>query len=156
MSDSHDATSLTAQIVAAYLGNNTVPAAEVPAVISSVYSAITNVSRPQVSEVSVEKLTPAVPIKRSVKPDHIVCLECGKQNKMLKRHLAAEHSLTPGEYRKKWGLPPEYPMTAPEYAAQRSALAKNSGLGTQRREQSAEPAPAPAPAPTKGRRKKAG
>ena len=156
MSDTPNTTALTAQIVAAYLGNNTVALSDVPAVINSVYSAITKAGSSQPSGSETEKLVPAVPVKKSVRPDHIVCLECGKKNKMLKRHLASEHDLTPADYRNKWNLPAEYPMTAPEYAAQRSELAKSSGLGTQRRSKSIEPAePAPpAPTATRGRRKK--
>ncbi|HYG90795.1 MAG TPA: MucR family transcriptional regulator, partial [Azospirillum sp.] len=99
MTDNRDVTSLTAQIVAAYLGNNTISVGEVPSIINSVYSAITNLNRPQTAGEDAEKQAPAVPIKKSVRPDHIVCLECGKKNKMLKRHLASEHGLTPVEYR---------------------------------------------------------
>lgn len=155
MPDNTDATTLTTQIVAAYLGNNSVAVSDVPALINSVYSAITNLGRPQPAGEDTERQTPAVPIKKSVRPDHIICLECGKKNKMLKRHLASEHDLTPAEYRAKWGLPSDYPMTAPEYATQRSEMAKSIGLGRARSRPSGTDGAVSGPAPTKGRRKKA-
>jgi predicted transcriptional regulator len=122
---------LTASIVSAYVSNNTVPSSEIPALISQVHSALQRVSSGNVGP-SAEPLRPAVPIKRSVHPDHIVCLEDGKKFKSLKRHLRSQYGLTPEQYREKWGLPADYPMVAPNYAAARSQLAKQMGLGQQR------------------------
>ena len=119
---------LTTQIVAAFLSHNAVAIADLPNVIQSVYRALSGVAAPAPAPVA-EKPVPAVPIKKSVTPDYIVCLEDGKKLKMLKRHLSSTYNLTPDEYRAKWGLPPDYPMTAPTYAAQRSSLAKSIGLG---------------------------
>ncbi len=152
MPENTEATLLTTQIVAAYLGNNTVAVNDVPALISSVYTAVVNLDRQKPAGEDADKQNPAVPIKKSVRPDHIVCLECGKKNKMLKRHLASEHGLTPVEYRSRWNLPSDYPMTAPEYAQQRSEMAKSIGLG-RGRVRTTSPT-APAPSPLKGRRKK--
>jgi len=119
---------LTVEIVAAFLAHNAVAIADLPNVIQSVHRALSDVAAPEPAPVA-EKLVPAVPIKKSVTPDYIVCLEDGKQLKMLKRHLSSTYNLTPDEYRAKWGLPPDYPMVAPNYAAQRSSLAKSIGLG---------------------------
>ncbi|MGX8010103.1 MucR family transcriptional regulator [Mesorhizobium sp. ORM8.1] len=117
---------LTAEIVSAYVGNNAVPVASLPELIESVNASLAKVSQP--AEPEMPPLVPAVNPKRSVFPDYIVCLEDGKKFKSLKRHLGVL-GLTPNEYRAKWGLAPDYPMAAPNYAAQRSALAKSSGLG---------------------------
>ena len=117
---------LTAEVVSAYVSNNPVPASELPTLIASVHHALTGLGGAVVEE---EKPVPAVNPKRSVKPDHIVCLECGGKFKSLKRHLASHYDMTPDEYRSKWGLAADYPMVAPEYAAQRSELAKSMGLG---------------------------
>ncbi|NUB11904.1 transcriptional regulator [Azospirillum brasilense] len=122
-----DLTALTATISAAYFENNNVSLQDVPSVINAVYAAFTALGQAQ--QPAAERLIPAVPIRKSVTPDYIVCLEDGKQLKMLKRHLQSTYGLTPEEYRAKWGLPPEYPMVAPNYAAQRSNLAKQIGLG---------------------------
>ncbi|MCW2240658.1 MucR family transcriptional regulator [Azospirillum canadense] len=121
-------TELTATVAAAFLRNNTVAAGDVSAVISAVYSAFATLGQPQPSAVP-DRPTPAVPIKKSVTPDYIVCLEDGKKMKLLKRHLASTYNMTPDDYRARWGLPPEYPMVAPSYAARRSSLAKATGLG---------------------------
>ncbi|MFO1129101.1 MAG: MucR family transcriptional regulator [Rhodospirillales bacterium] len=121
---------LTTEIVAAHVGNNPVPASELPTLIQDVYKTLASVGTVQAPS---EKLKPAVPVKRSVFPDYIVCLEDGKKLKMLKRHLKTSYNMTPEEYRERWGLPPEYPMVAPNYAKHRSALAKEIGLGTSRR-----------------------
>ena len=139
---------LTAQIVAAFLSNNAMAIADLPGVIQSVHRALSDVASPTPAPVA-EKLFPAVPIKKSVTPDYIICLEDGKQLKMLKRHLATSYNMTPDEYRVRWGLPPDYPMVAPNYAAQRSSLAKSIGLGR-------KPAPVVEAAPAKraGRPKK--
>jgi predicted transcriptional regulator len=123
---------LAANIVSAYLSNNTVASAEIPTLIGQVYSALLRVSSGQVAA-SAEPLKPAVPVKRSITAEYIVCLEDGKKFKSLKRHLRTQYDMTPEQYREKWGLPPDYPMVAPNYAAARSQLAKQMGLGQQRR-----------------------
>jgi predicted transcriptional regulator len=121
---------LTADIVASHFANNTVAPAEVPGVIESVYATLARLGTPVV--VPVPKQEPAVSIRSSIKPDHIVCLEDGKKLKMLKRHLMTRYGMTPDDYRTKWGLPGDYPMGAPNYAEQRRTLAKSIGLGTKR------------------------
>jgi len=126
---------LTADIVAAYVSNNTVSTADIPALINQVHSALIRVSSGQ-SEGSAEPLKPAVSVKKSVTPDYIVCLEDGKKFKSLKRHLRTQYSMTPEQYRDKWDLPTDYPMVAPNYAHARSQLAKQMGLGQQRRRRS--------------------
>ena len=118
---------LTADIVSAYVGNNPVPVASLPDLIESVNSSLARIGQPVELEKPIQ--TPAVNPKRSVFPDYLVCLEDGKKFKSLKRHLGVHYGLTPDEYREKWGLKSDYPMVAPNYAAQRSALAKSSGLG---------------------------
>jgi len=123
---------LAADIVAAYVGNNAVPSGELPNLINDVYKALSSAvdgSKPK--EVVEEK--PAVPIRKSVTPDHIVCLEDGKKFKSLKRHLRTHYDMSPEQYREKWGLPADYPMVAPNYAQARSSLAKKMGLGQRRR-----------------------
>jgi predicted transcriptional regulator len=126
---------LTADIVSAYVSNNTVPAAEIPALINQVHAALSRVGS-NLSDLPVEPLKPAIPVKRSITPDYIVCLEDGKKFKSLKRHLRTQYNMTPEQYREKWALPPDYPMVAPNYAAARSQLAKQMGLGQQRRKRS--------------------
>ncbi len=123
---------LTASIVSAYVSNNSVPSADLPALIGQVHSALTRVSSGYGEALS-EPPKPAISIKKSITPDYIVCLEDGKKFKSLKRHLRTQYSMTPEQYRDKWGLPPDYPMVAPNYAAARSNLAKQMGLGQQRR-----------------------
>jgi predicted transcriptional regulator len=123
---------LTATIVSAYVSNNPVPSAEIPNLISQVHSALKRVCGGQVATTS-EPLKPAVPVKRSITPDYLVCLEDGKKFKSLKRHLRTQYDMTPDQYREKWVLAPDYPMVAPNYAAARSQLAKQMGLGQQRR-----------------------
>jgi predicted transcriptional regulator len=135
MGDATDSTNfigLTAEIVSAYVSNNTVAPSDIPALINQVHGALLRVSSGE-GPSSSEPLKPAVPIKRSISPDHIVCLEDGKKFKSLKRHLRSQYNLTPEQYREKWGLPHDYPMVAPNYAAARSHLAKQMGLGQQRR-----------------------
>ena len=122
---------LTANIVSAYLSNNPTPASEIPNLISQVHSALLRVSSGR-SETPLEPSKPAVPVKKSIAPDYLVCLEDGKRFKSLKRHLRTQYNMTPEQYREKWGLPPEYPMVAPNYAVARSQLAKKMGLGQQR------------------------
>jgi predicted transcriptional regulator len=119
---------LAADIVAAYVTRNNVPVADLPALIRSVHTTIATLGQPEVEPETVD-LKPAVPIKKSVTADYIVCLEDGKKCKMLKRHLMASFSMTPADYRTKWGLPSDYPMVAPNYAAARSKLALDLGLG---------------------------
>jgi predicted transcriptional regulator len=123
---------LTANIVSAYVSNNSVPSAEMATLIGHVYSALKRVSGGQMAAPA-EPLKPAVPIKRSVTPEYIICLEDGLKFKSLKRHLRTRYNLTPDQYREKWSLPPDYSMVAPNYAAARSQLAKQMGLGQQRR-----------------------
>ena len=130
--------SLTTEIVASFAGNNAVATTDLPALISSVFAALRSAGEAQV-EHAAEAPVPAVPIKKSVRPDFIICLEDGKKLKMLKRHLASRYNMTPEQYRQRWGLAKDYPMVAPAYAAQRSALAKQIGLGRK-----AVPAPPPA------------
>lgn len=117
---------LTAQIVAAYVGGNAVAAADVPALIRSVHGALNDVAAPAPPD---EPKEPAVPVRRSVTPDYIICLEDGRRFKSLKRHLRTHYDLSPEEYREKWGLASDYPMVAPNYAQARSELAKQMGLG---------------------------
>src|SRR5262245_1429172 len=123
---------LTANIVSAYLSNNPTPAAEIPGLISQIHAALVRVSSGR-TEAPLEPAKPAVSIKKSISPDYIVCLEDGKRFKSLKRHLRTQYNMTPEQYRDKWGLPPDYPMVAPNYAVARSQLAKEMGLGQQRR-----------------------
>jgi predicted transcriptional regulator len=123
---------LTAKIVSAYLGNNSVPTGEIANLISQVHAALKRVAGSQVA-VAAEAAKPAVSVKRSINSDYIVCLEDGKKFKSLKRHLRTRYNMTPEQYREKWGLPADYPMVAPNYAATRSQLARQMGLGQQRR-----------------------
>ena len=121
---------LTNEIVAAHVSNNTMPVADLPQLIQDVYKTLANVGN---GDVSLERLQPAVSIKKSIQPDFIICLEDGKKLKMLKRHLKTAYNMSPEEYREKWGLPRDYPMVAPSYAKHRSSLAKKIGLGTKPR-----------------------
>ncbi|GFE96350.1 MucR family transcriptional regulator [Gluconobacter cerinus] len=123
-----DLLELTAQIVAAQVSKGNVDAASLPALIRQVYEALANAGAPQ-EEPQPERPQPAVPIKRSVFPDYIVCLEDGKKLKMLKRHLQSAYNMSPEQYRERWGLPSDYPLVAPNYAQRRSALAREIGLG---------------------------
>ena len=135
MSDNASGTTfiqLTAEIVSAYVSNNSVQAGDLSGLINQVHSALTRVSSGQ-ADLSSEPLKPAVSVKKSITADHIVCLEDGKKFKSLKRHLRTQYNMTPEQYREKWALPPDYPMVAPNYAAARSQLAKQMGLGQQRR-----------------------
>lgn len=125
---------LAADIVSAFVSNNSVPIADLPALIGSVHATLSKLTQSAVEE-KPEPLTPAVSVKRSITPDYIVCLEDGKKFKSLKRHLRTRYDMTPDQYRTKWNLASDYPMVAPNYAAARSELAKNMGLGQQRRKQ---------------------
>ena len=125
---SDDILRLATEIVAAYVSNNPIPVSEVPAMIKSVHGTLGSLVGVSQNEVQTAQ-RPAIPIKRSITPDYIVCLEDGKKLKMLKRYLRSNFNMTPEEYRAKWGLPADYPMVAPNYAAQRSEFAKKIGLG---------------------------
>ena len=122
---------LTADIVAAHVSNNSVAVNDLPSLIQNVHSALTGISRSSAAPEA--KPEPKVSIRSSIKPDYIVCLEDGKKLKMLKRHLMTHYDMTPEQYRQKWGLSSDYPMVAPNYAEQRRTLAKSIGLGTKRR-----------------------
>lgn len=123
---------LATEIVAAHVGNNSVAVSDLPGLIQDVYKTLVSVGTEPAAP---ERPKPAVPVKKSVFPDYIVCLEDGKKLKMLKRHLKTSYNMTPEEYRERWGLPADYPMVAPNYAKHRSRLAKEIGLGTTRRTQ---------------------
>jgi predicted transcriptional regulator len=127
-----DILSLTAKIVASHVSNNSVEVERLPQLIQQVYNSLSNAGSAG-GAVAAERPQPAVPIRKSVTPDYIVCLEDGKKLKMLKRHLKTAYDMTPDDYRERWGLAPDYPMVAPNYAAQRRDLAKKIGLGTTRR-----------------------
>ncbi len=120
---------LTSQIVSAFVSKNSVPASDIPTLIKSVHQSLATLGQPQAPAEPPAELKPAVPVKKSVTADYIVCLEDGKKLKMLKRHLASSYGMTPDEYRAKWGLPSDYPMVAPNYAKARSDLAVKLGLG---------------------------
>ena len=124
----------TTEIVSAHLSNNPVQADEIPALIQKVYKTLANVASD--GSAMAERPQPAVPIKRSITPDYIVCLEDGETFKSLKRHLTSHHEMSPEDYRERWGLPADYPMVAPNYAKQRSKLARQIGLGTRRKKRS--------------------
>lgn len=138
--DHREMTTLTAEIVGAYVGHHAVATTDLPALIATVGQQIAGL-RQAPAEPEEEKPIPAVPIKKSVTSDHIICLEDGKKLKMLKRHLKTRYDMTPEDYRRRWGLKDDYPMVAPAYAATRSALAKKIGLG--RKPEPAKPAKAP-------------
>ena len=154
---------LAADLVSAFVSNNPVPAAELPTLIGNVHAALTKVASGTPKQAVEAPKAPVVSVKKSVQPDYIVCLEDGKRFKSLKRHLRTVYDLTPDQYRAKWGLPADYPMVAPNYAAARSELAKQLGLGQRRRSEpvvEAQPAPVQAEpkqakALARGRRKKA-
>jgi len=126
---------LTASIVSAYLSNNPTPASEIPNLISQVHAALQRVANGRAEPAPAPApIKPAVPVKKSVHPDYLVCLEDGKRFKSLRRHLRTQYNMTPEQYRDKWNLPADYPMVAPNYAVTRSQLAKKMGLGQQRPE----------------------
>ena len=120
---------LVSEIVAAYVAHNRVPVADLPALVTTVHQGLQAAPGPKNDEPVETAQKPAVAVKKSVRPDSIQCLECGKAMKMLKRHLGSDHGLTPTEYRAKWNLPSDYPMTAPDYAKARSTMALKIGLG---------------------------
>ena len=159
---------LAAEIVSAYVFNNSLPQSELPTLLRAVHDALNRTAAGKVAEPAPAP-APPVPVKKSVTPDYIVCLEDGKKFKSLKRHLRAQYSITPEQYREKWGLPADYPMVAPNYAKTRSELARSFGLGQQRRKgetagersarkpraaakAAARPAKVTAPAPRRGRK----
>jgi predicted transcriptional regulator len=119
---------LVADMVSAYVSNNSVPVTELPALIHSVHAALSNTAK-GATESPKEELTPAVAVKKSITPDYLICLEDGKKFKSLKRHLRTQYNFTPEQYRSRWNLPVDYPMVAPNYAQARSQLAKSMGLG---------------------------
>ncbi|HEX3667196.1 MAG TPA: MucR family transcriptional regulator [Rhizomicrobium sp.] len=125
---SDDLIKFASEIVAAYVSNNPTPISELPAMIRSIHATLGGLSGGGGTEIATTQ-RPAVPVKKSITPEYIVCLEDGKKLKMLKRYLRSRHSLSPEEYKSKWGLPADYPMVAPNYAAQRSEFAKKIGLG---------------------------
>src|ERR1700756_5317322 len=127
----NDLLTLTTEIVAAHVSNNTVAVGDLPQLINQVYNSLANIG--SVPGASAERGQPSVPVKKSGRPDYIVCLEDGKKLKMLKRHLKTAYNMTPEAYRERWGLTTDYPMVAPNYARQRSRLAKEIGLGTRAR-----------------------
>jgi len=128
MEDNTQLLDMTVDIVSAYVGNNNVQATDVPALISSIHAALTQIST-GVAEVEPEIKDPAVPVRKSITPDFLICLEDGRKFKSLKRHLRTKYNMSPEEYRAKWGLAKDYPMVAPNYAKARSELAKQMGLG---------------------------
>ncbi|WP_457812619.1 MucR family transcriptional regulator [Sinorhizobium meliloti] len=127
---------LTSRIVSAYLSRNVIAPSELPHLIQQIYGSLGKTSEPTKTPATVEEQRPAVPIKKSVTDDFILCLEDGKSFKSLKRHLMAKYALTPEQYREKWKLPADYPMVAPNYARKRSELARATGLGRNRRQSS--------------------
>ncbi|HXP97881.1 MAG TPA: MucR family transcriptional regulator [Telmatospirillum sp.] len=129
-SNQNELLTLTTQIVAAHVANNTVAVTDLPQLIHEVFRTLASVGT---APVVLERPQPAVPVKKSVTPDYIICLEDGKKLKMLKRHLKTAYNMSPEEYRDRWGLPADYPMVAPNYAMHRSSLAKKIGLGTKPR-----------------------
>ncbi len=128
MDDKSEIIEMTADIVSAYVGNNSIATADLPALIQSIHRALTAVSG-GVEPVEVAPKEPAVPVRRSVTPEYLICLEDGRKFKSLKRHLRTKYNMSPEEYRAKWGLAKDYPMVAPNYAKARSELAKQMGLG---------------------------
>ena len=123
---------MTTDVVAAYVSNNNLPTAQLPDFIASIYASLRTLDHKQEGGES-SALKPAVPIRKSITPDYLICLEDGKKLKMLKRHLKTAYNMSPEAYRERWGLPSDYPMVAPNYARQRSRLAKEIGLGTRAR-----------------------
>jgi predicted transcriptional regulator len=129
--ETNDILELTTEIVSSHVGNNSVAVQDIPELIRQVYGTLTTID--QAPSAQPDRPPAAVPVKRSITPDYIICLEDGRKLKMLKRHLKTAYNMTPEEYRERWGLPADYPMVAPNYARQRSELAKKIGLGTKPR-----------------------
>jgi len=143
---------LVAKIVSSYVMHNRVAANDLPSVIASVHRALSGLGKPACPA---EPLRPAVPVRQSVRPEYVICLECGFRSQMLRRHLRIQHGLERAEYYARWTLPPDYPITAPGYSTRRSVLAKEIGLGRGRKSSAALPETAPAPA-AKPRRRRVG
>lgn len=152
-SSTENLVALTADVVAAYVSNNTVPADQIASVISSVHASFSGILAPPKPQ-EPERPVPRIPVKKTITPDYLISLEDGRQYKSLKRHLSGR-GLTPQEYRSKWGLASDYPMVAPNYAQRRSELAKASGLGQKRKKDSAKPASAAEKPKGRGRKKAA-
>lgn len=125
--DKEEILGLTTEIVSSYVSNNTMPSDEIPSLINKVYKSLSSLD--EGGDPHAQRPQPAVPINKSITPDYLICLEDGKQLKMLKRHLKTAYDMTPDQYRERWGLPADYPMVAPNYAKKRSKLAKDIGLG---------------------------
>lgn len=132
MAEHNDLTAMTAEIVSAYLENHQVKMAELPGLIQTVHHTLAQLTKEDGD--GADRVMPAVSVKKSITPEYLVCLEDGRKFKSLKRHLRTRYNMTPEEYRAKWGLPPDYPMVAPNYARVRSNLAKNMGLGQSRKD----------------------
>ena len=145
-----------AEIVSAYVSNNSLRPSDLPDLIASVHASIQMIAKGEVEPPAAAPLVPAVPVKKSVTKDFLICLEDGKKFRSLKRHLGSVYSMTPDEYRQKWGLPSDYPMVAPGYSEVRSQLAKEIGLGQQRSAPAATSATETAPAPARAKRAAAG
>jgi predicted transcriptional regulator len=132
MAEQDDLTAMTAEIVSAYLENHQVKMGDLPGLIQTVHSTLSHLSKENGE--AMDRVIPAVSVKKSITAEYLVCLEDGRKFKSLKRHLRTRYNMTPEEYRSKWGLPPDYPMVAPNYARVRSNLAKNMGLGQSRKD----------------------
>ena len=145
MSEKSEFVEMTADIVSAYVSNSSVSMADLPALISQVHRALADIASGAQAQEAAPPATPAVPVKKSITPDYLICLEDGRKFKSLKRHLRTKYDMSPDQYRAKWGLAKDYPMVAPNYAAARSNLAKQMGLGQGGRK-AAAPAPAAKPA----------
>jgi predicted transcriptional regulator len=156
VSEKSEFVEMTADIVSAYVSNSSVSVADLPALIQQVHRALADIASGAQAQEAAPPAAPAVPIKKSITPDYLVCLEDGRKFKSLKRHLRTKYDMSPDQYRSKWGLPKVYPLVAPNYAAALSNLAKQMGLGHGGRKAAAAPAPAPAAAAkpaTRGRAK---
>jgi predicted transcriptional regulator len=129
VSESNDLIEMTTEIVSAFVSNSTISPADLPALIHQVHSTLNSIATGAEAEPATQAQQPAIPVKKSITPDYLICLEDGRKFKSLKRHLRTKYDMTPDDYRAKWGLPKDYPMVAPNYAAARSNLAKQSGLG---------------------------
>jgi len=143
MAETHEVIGMTADIVASYVSNNSVSAADLPALIQQIHAALASIKAGAAVQEPAAPATPAVSIKKSITPDYLICLEDGRKFKSLKRHLRTKYDMSPEQYRTKWNLPKDYPMVAPNYAQARSALAKQMGLGQGGRKAAAAPSPAP-------------
>jgi predicted transcriptional regulator len=153
VSEKSEFVEMTADIVSAYVSNSSVAMADLPALISQVHRALADIATGAQAQEAAPPATPAVPVKKSITPDYLICLEDGRKFKSLKRHLRTKYDMSPDQYRAKWGLAKDYPMVAPNYAAARSNLAKQMGLGQGGRKAAAPAAAAAKPA-ARGRAKK--